>query len=241
MNSEIVGCYSVVPEATDVASLMLLSACLLLLAGCATPNYALKPEPLGSQSSSPFGDSELVRSTGHSANVAVVADVDDLLKSRYLVVILEVTNTSSSTLALAWSSFKFLCCSPNGENQLLPLEPEALIAKLSKERASGQVGRGWGTFFQALAAAHHDPGANVDVSKVSGSINGGVTASQFQSQNESRVLRKLDSRLIRVAQVPPGTKTWGYVFFPFSKSESYKLRVKVGEDAHEFLYRLRSY
>ena len=218
-----------------------LSAYLLLLAGCATPNYALKPEPLGSQSSSPYGDFELVKSTGNSANVWVIADVDDFLKSSFLFVILEVTNMSSSTIELAWDSFDVLCYSHNGEQRLVPMEPEALIAKLSKERASGQASRNWGTFFQTLASAHHDPGANVDVSKVSRSASAGVTANQLQSQSESHMIRKLDSHLIRRAQVLPHTKAWGYVFFPFSKSDSYKFRVKIGEDAHEFLYRLRSY
>lgn len=41
--------------------------------------------------------------------------------------------------------------------------------------------------------------------------------------------------------VPPGTKGLGLVFFPFSQAESYKVRVRIGEETHEFLFRLRRY
>ena len=132
-----------------------LSAGLVLLAGCATPNYALKPEPVGSQSFSPFRGGEVVQSTGNSAIVAVFADVSDVLKSRYVVVTLAISNSCSSTLDLTWSCLDLLCCSPKGEQRLAPLEPEALIAKLSKERASRQASRGWGTLFLALASSRH--------------------------------------------------------------------------------------
>ena len=239
-----------------VASLMHLSVGLVLLAGCATPNYALKPEPLGSQSSSPLAGSELVKSAGNSASVAVVADVCDLLKSRYLIVILAVTNTSSSTLELAQSSLDLWSCSPKGEQRLVPLEPEALVTKLSKERASRQASRAWGTLFLALASSSRGgtySGVASDGTSYTGSysytdnaemaktLNAGMAANQLQSQNESQTIRQVDTFLIRKSQVPPGTGGRGVVFFPFYKSESYKLRVKTGEDTHEFFYRLRSY
>jgi len=244
------------PEAMKVVSLMLLSAGLVLLAGCASPNYALKPELLGSQSSFPFGGSEVVKSTGNSAGVAVVADECDFLKSRYLVVILSVTNTSSSTLDIAQSSLDFRCCSPKGEQRLVPFEPEALVAKMSKERASREASRGWGTLFLALASSSHggtysgmaSDGTSytrsysyTDYGQMANTLNAGTAANRLQSQNESQTIRLVDTFLIRKSQVPPGTKGGGIVFFPFCKSESYKLRAKIGEDTHEFLYRLRSY
>jgi hypothetical protein len=68
-----------------------------------------------------------------------------------------------------------------------------------------------------------------------------MAANQLQSQNESQTIRQVDRFLIRKSQVPPGATGGGIVFFPFSKSDSYKLRASIGEDTHEFLYRLRSY
>jgi len=124
---------------------------------------------------------------------------------------------------------------------MAPVEPDALIAEFSKERRSGESARGWATLFQALAAAHHDPGANVDFGKVSQTVSSGTGANQLQTQDESRKIRTLDRLLIRRGKVPAGAKVWGLVFFRFSQADSYKVRVRIGKEAHEFLFRLRTY
>jgi len=72
-------------------------------------------------------------------------------------------------------------------------------------------------------------------------LSAGMAANRLQSQNESQMIRAFDTSLIRISQIPPGTMGAGLVFFPFCKSESYKLRARIGEDTHQLLYRLRSY
>jgi hypothetical protein len=221
--------------------LRLVSALLLICAGCSTPNFGLKPAPTSIQTTSTFGDTEYINATASLANVSVAAEVDDFLKSKYIVVVLLIFNTSSTALDISNNSFDLQCSNLNAERGMSPLEPDALIAEFSKERRSGESGRGWATFFQALAAAHHDPGANVDYGKVSQTVSSGTAANQSQTQDESRKIRTLDRLLIRRGKVPPGAKVWGLVFFPFSQAESYKVRVRIGEEAHEFLFRLRTY
>jgi hypothetical protein len=224
--------------------LRLVFALLLSVAGCSTPNYGLKPAPVSIQSSSTIGDVEYINATGSSADLSVAADVDGFLKSKYIVVVLVLSNTSSSTLDVGYNSLDVQCCDLNSERPLAPIEPDALILEFSKERRSGESGRGWGTFFQALASAHHNPGAkgsNVDYGKVSQTASSGAAANRLQTQEESRNIRALDRLLIRRAKVPPGAKGLGLVFFPFSQANSYKVHVRVGEETHEFLFRLRSY
>jgi len=222
-------------------TLLLVFFLLLSLAGCATPNYGLKPAPVPFQSSSTMGDIEYINETGRSANLSVAADVDDFLKSKYLIVVLIVSNTSGSALDLGYDSVELQCGGLDAERPVASLEPESLVAKFSAQRRSGESSRGWGTFFQALASAHHDPGANADYGKVSQSINTGATASRLRSQEESQMIRGLDRLLIRRCQVLSGTKKGGVVFFPFSKSELYKVRVRIAEETHEFQFRLRTY
>jgi hypothetical protein len=221
--------------------LRLVSGLLLTFAGCSTANYGLKPAPASVQSSYTIGDTEYINATASLANLSVAAEVDDFLKSKYIIVVLLISNTSSTTLDISYNSFDAQYCNLNSERKMSPIEPDALIAELSKERRSGESGRGWATFFSALAAAHHDPGANVDYSKVSQTISSGTAANQLQTQDESRKIRTLDRFLIRRGHVPPGGKGAGIVFFPFSQADSYKVRFRIGEEAHEFLFRLRSY
>jgi hypothetical protein len=219
----------------------LVFALILSLAGCSTPNYGLKPAPASIQSSFTLGDVEYINATGSAANLSVAADVDGFLKSKYIVVVLVLSNSSNSTLDIGYNSFDMQCCDVNSERPLAPIEPDALISEFSKERRSGESARGWGTFFQALASAHHDPGANVDYDKVSQTVSSGTAVNRLQTQEESRKIRTLDRLLIRRAKVPPGAKGLGLVFFPFSQAESYKVRIRAGEETHEFLFRLRSY
>jgi hypothetical protein len=223
-----------------LGTLRMLFILLLSLTGCATPNYGLKPAPVSLQSSSTMGDIDYINENGRSANLSVAADVTDFLKSRYLIVILIVSNTSGNTLDLGYDSVGIQGGGSNTK-PLLPLEPEALVSKFSAERSSGEAKRGWGTFLAALASAHHDPAANVDTGKVSQSITTGAASNRLQSQEESQMIRGLDRLLLRRFQIRPGIRAGGIVFFPFSKSESYKVCVRIGEETHEFLFHLRSY
>ncbi len=221
--------------------LRLVVALFLSVAGCSTPKYGLKPAPVSIQSSCTIGDIEYINSTGRLANLSVAADVDTFLKSKYIVVVLVLSNSANITLDIGYNSFDVECCGLNSERPLAPIEPDALISEFSKERRSGESARGWGTFFQALASAHHDPGASIDYDKVSQTVSSGTTANRLQTQEESRRIRILDRLLIRRAKVPPGAKGLGLVFFPFSQAASYKVRVRVGEETHEFLFRLGTY
>jgi hypothetical protein len=77
----------------------LVFALFLSLAACSTPNYGLKPAPASIQSSFTDGDVEYINATGSVANLSVAADVDGFLKSKYIVVVLVLSNTSNSTRA----------------------------------------------------------------------------------------------------------------------------------------------
>jgi len=102
--------------------------------------------------------------------------VDRFLKSDYIIVVLVVSNTSGSTLDIGYDSFEVRCGKAGSEQILAPIEPDTLVSEFSKERRSEESAGGWGTFFQALASAHHDPGANVDYGKVSQTISSGTAA-----------------------------------------------------------------
>lgn len=41
--------------------------------------------------------------------------------------------------------------------------------------------------------------------------------------------------------IDPGELSFGYVLFPFVKSDAYKLHTTVGGESQEFVFRLRSY
>jgi hypothetical protein len=226
---------------TGLGSTALIALCALVLCGCSTLNYGLRPAPASIQSSSTIGDTEYINASASLAHLSVAAEVDDFFKSKYIVVVLLISNTSSTTLDVGYNSFDVRYCNVNSERGMSPIEPDALIAKFSKERRSGESGRGWATFFQALAAAHHDPGENIDYGKVSQTVSSGTAANQSQTQDETRMIRTLDMFLIRRGKVPPGGKGVALVFFPFSQAESYKIRIRIGKEAHEFLFRLRTY
>jgi hypothetical protein len=134
-----------------------------------------------------------------------------------------------------------LCSSRNAESRLAPLEPEALVARFSKERTSLDTSRGWGTFFLALAAAHHDPGYNTDASKVYRTVENRTAATRSQSHEASEMIRDMDRALIRRWVVTPGLRASGLVLFPFSKADSYKFRARIAGEPHEFLFQLRTY
>ena len=92
-----------------------------------------------------------------------------------------------------------------------------------------------------IALRIDDPGANVDTGKVSQAISSGNAINRLQSQEEARRIGAIDRLLIRKAKAQPGRSGVGLVFFPFSRAESYKVKVRIGEDVQEFLFRLRSY
>ncbi len=221
--------------------LTLVIAGTLILCGCSTPNFGLSPEPASIQTTSTMGDVEYINATGNLTDLSVAADVDGFLKSKYIIVVFVVSNTSSSTLDVGYDSFEVRCGKTGSERILSPIEPDALVSEFSKERRSDESARGWGTFFQALAAAHHDPGANVDYGKVSQTVSSEAAANRAQTQEVSRKIRILDRLLIRRTKLQPDAKGLGIVFFPFSQGESYKVRVRIGEEAQEFHFRLRSY
>src|SRR5207244_3081749 len=109
----------------------LATAVLLCLAGCASPKYALKPVPVAPIQSLPVGGIDVLSTTGRLASISVAADVCDFLKSRYLVVVLAISNTSSAALEVPYNSLEILCCSRKVEALSGPLEPGALVARLS--------------------------------------------------------------------------------------------------------------
>lgn len=226
---------------TGFVRMALVPLCGVILCGCSTQNYGLTPAPASVQSTSMIGGVEYVNQTGSLANLSVAADVDGFLKSKYIIVVLVLSNTSSSTFDVGYDSFDVQCSNRGSERLLAPIEPDALISEFSKERRSEESARGWGTFFQALASAHHDPGANVDYDKVSQTVSSGTAANRMQTQEDSRKIRIFDRLLIRRAKVQPGAKGLGIVFFPFSEADNYKVRVRIGEETHEFLFHLRSY
>ena len=55
------------------------------------------------------------------------------------------------------------------------------------------------------------------------------------------MIRELDRVLLRKDSFQPGWFSFGYVLFPFVKSDSYKLRAAVAGEMHEFAFQLRSY
>ncbi len=91
-----------------------------------------------------MGGLDFVKATGNLAEILVAANVFDFLKSRYFLAALVVSNTSSATFEIPYSSLDMLCRSRNAESRLAPFEPEALVARFSKERSSLDASRGWG-------------------------------------------------------------------------------------------------
>ena len=221
------------------------ATCLLVgfsfcLFGCTSAHYGLRPAARSDQSLIRFPAGELISATGHLARVVVTADICEVLKSRYMVVGLVFSNYSSQTLQVGYDSVQ-VACPGERERVLKPLEPETLMRDLSKQRSSRESSRGWGTFLMALAAAHHDPGGHTDLGRVSQTVSSGISANKFQTDQDTEMLREVDRFLLRRSELAPATKTFGLVFFPFSKAGSYKISTQVAQEAEEFDFKLRSY
>jgi hypothetical protein len=228
----------------------------LLLAGCASPHYGLKSEPTPPQLSTAARGVEIVSSPGKFAVVHVAADVSPILSCSYIVAAVEVDNASSNAMNVSSESFEIIASSPKGERHLAPIGSETLIPILAKQRASRERGRAWGAVIAAAASGHQTgqySGMTSDGQLYSGSysstdtgeqlrvLNDRNEANRVQSEQESQLVRTIDRALFKPSLVQPGGSSRGLLVFPFSKSESYKLRATCGGETQELIYRLRTY
>jgi len=234
-------------------------ACLsfLLLAGCASHHYGLRPIQGPSQVYQICeGQAEIITSPGRSTTIRAFADVREILSSTYILAFAHVTNCSVNTIDVSPSFFELLARSPKGERRAPPIESEALVKKLSKQRASRQTGRALGTLFAAMASGHQSgtyTGVASDGTPYSGTysttdtgeqlrvLGTGMAANKIQSDQESQLVRDIDRYLLRPTQLAPTQTIAGLLLFPFRESQSYKLRATCGGDTHEFIYQLRDY
>jgi hypothetical protein len=214
---------------------------LLCLAGCSTPRYGLRPVPTEAFQCVAVGGADFLEATGHPATFWVAADVFDFLDSKYLMTAVIVSNASTAPFEISYDSLKMVGFPGGARQTLAPLEPEALVQRMAKERASHNSSRNWGTFLLALAAARHDPGASADIGKVDRTVESHNAVTRLQSQQASDVVRYLDRFMLRRRSVEPMSTGGGYVLFPFVKSDSYNLHVKVGGESRKFSFTLRSY
>lgn len=231
--------------------------CSLLLTGCASPHYGLRPNPTPSQTCElSRNKGAIVTSPGQSTTIKAIAEVSDLLATTYILGFIDVTNCSTNTVDLSYDSFEILVSTPKGERPIKPVEPEALVKTLSKKRASRESGRAWGTIFAAMASGHQSGtynGVTSDGTYYTGTysstdtgeqmrvMSAGMAANKLQTDQESELLRSVDTALIRPGKLEPSNRLVGLLVFPFTKSKTYRMRAHCGADTHEFTYQLREY
>jgi len=214
---------------------------LVSLTGCSTPHYALRPAPSVTSHIERIERMDFIKVSGHSADVMASMDVFNILDKRYLLAFINVSNISNAKIEISYDSLDIACRPSSAGKKLAPFEPETLITRLAKERASQESSRNWGTVFLALSAAHHDSGSSTDITKVDRTVENRNADTQSQSSQASKALRFLDESLLRRDKVETATETGGCVLFPFVKADFYKLHVRIGGETFEFDFQLRSY
>lgn len=221
-------------------SLSASAALMVLSVGCSTHQYALRPIP-GLSPIVTHGEMDFIEDFGTSADVCAYANVLSFQNSEFLAATVIVSNRSNAKLEFSYTAMRMTSGSGRATRTLAPIEPETLVEDLAKRRASHESSRNWGTFFLALAAAHHNSGESVDAAKVGATVESRNAVTGFGSQQAADRIRSIDRALLRTQSVDPASDAWGLVVFPFVKSDSYRLRATVAGEMHEFVFRLRSY
>ncbi len=193
------------------------------------------PLPAIPQISYTLDGHQVIKSKGPTEDLTASLEICDVLKSKYIVVALVISNTSPSSLGLSYNALQLLTADSTAD-PVHALNPDALLDKLTHERASRKSHRTSGTIFVTPPSAHtgSEPHAGSGTAPVRTPVR------RTQAEEDLEIIQAIDQTLLRTCEVAPARQTAGMVFFPFTRQSSYTVRVQVHDQSTDFVFRLRS-